>query len=551
MSWTASEPEHALSAAADESSGKTRAVLVAGAILLLGVGIRAALSPQFSGLDDAGYLDAARSVAQRDHGMAHATLFYLRVGMSYPLGLLIRAGLAPPHFWLLNTVTESATILILIALGWRLFGRRAGLIAGLLYACYPLAVGQATLFLPTVYQIASIALALWLLELAGDETTLKQWVLGGLSGVSLGLGYLVKEDVALLVPALVVVAFLTKYRPIRPLVAVCVGATVVLATECVLHAINDGNPFYRFAYNSTVVNNATNQVRLADGMRMQALWDWDAFLRPLFVMPYQVGAYWWCAVPAVVMALRRGGAAGRLLALLLLVVFAYLQFGSAAILTYVPLPKSARYTAILTPMLILLLAGWLSAIYRAGRSRVATALITGIVVTSVPCLIAYGLTASERTRNAVHVVAALKAHDVRTVYADSISGRLLRSLVDKRVEVHDWFQADFDRRQMSVTTSIDDLRGKFVFLDWQGFKVYTSNYGLQLPDDVRQVSREADVVWSGRAYPMGGWQRSVLEGVRSASRYVPGYVGRRIAANCADMLDNDEAALLRVRERPR
>ena len=92
-----------------------RAALVA-AVLIGGVALalRVALSPQFDGLDDVGYLEAARRISQGQPLDSMFPLFQMRVGMSYPLGWLLKAGvLQTSQLWLLTTVAECITLVAL------------------------------------------------------------------------------------------------------------------------------------------------------------------------------------------------------------------------------------------------------------------------------------------------------------------------------------------------------------------------------------------------------------------------------------------------------
>ena len=109
-----------------------RPVIVAAlAVAMIAVALRVSMAPQFDGLDDLGYLDAAQRVSQGRPLDGLFPLFRTRVGMAYPMGWLLQAGwLAPAQFWLLTTAAECITLVSLFAAGWLLSGAAlAGLAA--------------------------------------------------------------------------------------------------------------------------------------------------------------------------------------------------------------------------------------------------------------------------------------------------------------------------------------------------------------------------------------------------------------------------------------
>ena len=135
--------------------------MAAVAIALGALALRTSLAPQFDGLDDLGYLEAAQRVSQGRPLDGMFPLFRTRVGMAYPLGWLLQAGwLGPAQFWILTVAAECVTLVSLFVAGWLLAGSAsAGLAAVSLYAIYPLAVQQAVMFYPTAFQVAAIAAA--------------------------------------------------------------------------------------------------------------------------------------------------------------------------------------------------------------------------------------------------------------------------------------------------------------------------------------------------------------------------------------------------------
>jgi hypothetical protein len=511
------------------------------AIAIPSLALRIALSPQVSGLDDTGYLQAAQVVSQGHSLDTLFGLFRLRVGMAYPLGLAMRRGwLQPDQFWLLTVAAEAITLTALFAAARNLVSIRAGLVATLLYGVYPIAVQQTTLYMPTAFQVAAISVAVALLSLAVQSrstTTDAAMAAGG--GVALGLGYLVKEDVALIVPVLALAALLSRFARLRHVVWMCLGAATVFFSECLVYWYTTGNPLFRLTVTSGL------GAPPAD-LAITDIWAWNAYIRTLFVLPAQVGLFWWAAIPALWFSLRSSDRSVRFAGAALVLAFCYLQFGSGSFTEFSPLPKTPRYTAIATPFLILTLAVWLA--HWSDRSpRPAGAVLTVLTLVSVPCIFLLHISASERMRNTVAVLPVLRDHAPARIYTDYYSARLLTLLLPPRVTVVPWYHADFKGGRMLMRATPQGDSGAYVLFDRQASKIYTSSYEMTLPDEVTQVRREWIPVWSGRAYAEGSFPRSVLSIVGSAAERWPRLpMSSRVAKNIRDMIDADDATLYRI-----
>jgi hypothetical protein len=513
------------------------------AIGVIAIGVRLAFGPQVDGLDDAGYLDAARRVSEGgslDHLFA---LFRTRVGMAYPLGWLVQAGwLDTSQFWVLTLVAECVTMVSLVAAGWLLTGAaRAGLAAAALYAVYPLAVQQAAMYCPTPFQVASIAAAVALIAAAERGDGLRRVTIAFAAGVTLGIGYLFKEDVALLVPAMVLATLIARFPRVGTAMSVCAGAALVFGVESLAYWGQTGEPLYRLAATSGL------GAQISDSLQIAAIWRWDAFVRSLWLMPVQVGLLWWLAIPALWMAWRCRRVPGlAFITVLFLIVMAYLQFGSGSLSTYSPLPKTPRYTALATPLLMLVTGAWLAALW-ATRRRAAIVAAAAIVIAAVPCLFYLNVSASERTRNTIAALPVVKDLPAASLYTDYYTARVLRALNPDR-DIRVWYHANFKTNEMLVQSSPEPGAGSYVLLDRQAAKVYTSSYEMVLPPQVSSPPASWQTVWTHRAYPEHSMSRSALEGLRAAASWLPGGnpLSSRVNRSIADIIDGDQAALYRV-----
>lgn len=520
---------------------RERAIASAAVIGVAAVALRVAFAPQLDILDDAGYLEAARRVSIGQPLDNLFPLFRLRVGMAYPLGWLMSLHVVDPtQFWLLTIAADLVALLSLFAAGWLLTGlAEVGLASAAVYAGYPLAIQQSAMYYPTSFQVASIALACALIALAERSSGSRRWLSAAGAGVSLGVGYLFKEDVAIVVVMMAIASLIARFPRVPTMTAVCAGAAAVFGAECAAYWQTTGNPLFRITATSGL------GAPIGDNLQIAEIWRWDAYLRSLWLLPVQVGVTWWLAIPAIGFAWRSRRSARGLafVAVLFAIVMLYLQFGSGSFSQYSPLPKTPRYTALATPLLMLLLGAWLAHQATAHRRR-ALLIATAIVLTAVPCLLYLLVSSGERTRNTLAVAPVMQTLGPGDLHTDYYSARVLRLIAPDR-EIRTWYHAKFDEARMNVVAP--PAAGAYALLDRQAAKVYTSSYELPLPPDVDRIPAGATIVWTHQAYEPGSISRRILELMRDASRFVPADGLRtKVTRSVNAMIEGDDAVLYRV-----
>ncbi len=516
-------------------------VAAAAVIAVVAVALRMMFAPQLDILDDAGYLDAARRVSDGQSLDQLFPLFRLRIGMTYPLGVLLSAGvIEPAQFWLLTMAADLCALVALAAAAWMLAGTvEAALCTAGLYALYPLAVQQAAMYYPTAFQVASIAVACALIA-AAERSDRRRLLYGLLAGGSLGIGYLFKEDVAIVVPAMVIASLIASFPRITTMAAVCAGAAVVFGVESLGYWMTTGNPLFRLTATSGLGAAVSSDLQIAQ------IWRWDAYLRSLWLVPVQVGLLWWLAIPAVWAAwrVRRQLPGIAFTTTALVIVMIYLQFGSGSLNTYAPLPKTPRYTALATPLLMLTVGAWLAALFATHRRR-AAAVTAAAAIVAVPCIFYLLVSGGERTRNTFAVVPVLETLGPGTLHTDYYTARVLR-LVDPDRDIRVWYHAKFDENRMVVMAPPSP--GAYALLDRQAAKVYTSSFELAVPEDVTNIPASAAIVWRHNAYAPGTMARRMLETMRGASTWLPegNPLRARVGRSVNDMIEGDDAVLYRL-----
>lgn len=165
-------------------------------------------------LDEGLYSAAAREMLLRGDFVVpkvNNTPFFEKPPLAYWAGAasLALCGKNELAVRLPSALASSLTALLVLWLGTRLFGRKAGLYASLAYALSPLVLGEARQ-LTTDALLAlwtTLALAALLLSMEGGG---RAWVL---FGAVCGLGILTKGIVALVLPVLALGVFRALYRP--------------------------------------------------------------------------------------------------------------------------------------------------------------------------------------------------------------------------------------------------------------------------------------------------------------------------------------------------
>ena len=326
------------------------------------------------------------------------------------------------------------------------------------------------------------------------------------------------------------------------MIAVAAGAALIFGAECVTYLATTGNPLFRLTATSGLGAAVGSDLQIAE------IWRWDAYLRSLLLLPVQVGLMWWLSIPAAWMAWRvRRRAPGIAFAtVLFLIVMVYLQFGSGSLSSYAPLPKTPRYTALATPMLMLAVGAWLAGLFaraaanrdcRVGGRRDAVA---------IPCLLYLAVSTQERTRNTLAVVPVLKtlgpgaaAH--RLLHRARAAPRRARSR-DPRLVSREVRRAPDDGARATAAGRVCAARS-------------AGSEGLHvlLPTGVAgrgcaAAGRRHDASGRARAYEPGAMTRRLLEGIRGAALRLPDGNPLRDHVNrsVSDMIEGDDAVLYRL-----
>jgi 4-amino-4-deoxy-L-arabinose transferase-like glycosyltransferase len=332
----------------------------------------------FTGLiasDDLGYSGYAQQIAQGAYRL-EAHHYAIRYGVLLPVAALYRCCGVNEWATVAWPLLASALAPVLAALVARqVYGPRAGAIAGLLLATFPVEVRYASILVPEPMLGAALLAAglLFIRALARPSTAL-----GLGSGALLGLAYLVKEPAVFVALAFILFALLR--RQWRLAATLAAGCAVVFASELVWYWMEARDLLFR-PHAMAVHEQSAMAVDANQNLAYRLL----KFYPRLMLLPNpHYGLHSVLALACAGLALlRRRSALTASLLLWAALPLLYLNFGSSSLSHYWALPAAPRYISLVYAPLFVLGAGLLADWARGGRIPGAAAAALLAVVCAV------------------------------------------------------------------------------------------------------------------------------------------------------------------------
>jgi len=339
------------------------------------------------------------------------------VGLSFAVFGVSETALA-----LVPLVSTAATAAALVVLGQRLFGWAVGLIAGILFALFPLNVYHATIAVPE--PVASFEMTLAAICFLEARARSGSVLFAVSAGLLAGLAYLTTEAGSLILVVLIGCGILMR-DAIRTQLFTITGFLVILLVEILYYSYQSGQPLGRFAgqysLDPMVVSANTDLLdRLLKGYSRYFVWPNEDFgaWGPIFLASIGLGLWRF-----------RESALPLLWSVVLL---AFYNFGSARLDRYVALPVATRLIIIALPPLFILTArlaivSWHAVEAASGGIRWVMWLGRTSVIAGGVCLIVVGLVACDLARNRGVTAAAARNAKVIAEYLKSQEDLLLIS----------------------------------------------------------------------------------------------------------------------------
>jgi 4-amino-4-deoxy-L-arabinose transferase-like glycosyltransferase len=309
----------------------------------------------FTGLiasDDLGYSQSAQLIAEAGYE-PYRHQFAVRYGFIVPVALVYAlAGIGEWKTIAVPLVASSLAVPLLASIGARLFDARAGIVAALLYATFPLSMRYATVLVPEA--VAECYLLLGVLAyLRASES--RAFAMNALAGACVGLAYLSKEPAVFVGPALFLDALLR--RRWTHAAGMAAGLSAVIAIEHAYYLATTGELLFRFQ--SVATHNRVNapEEGAASALAFRLL---QAYPRMMLEPNVHFGLHSLAALTLSAAALWRFRRDRRahLLLLWAALPWLYLNYGTSSFSRYVPIPAAPRYIMFVYPPLFLL-SGWL------------------------------------------------------------------------------------------------------------------------------------------------------------------------------------------------
>lgn len=446
-----------------------------------------------------------------------------RIGLTYPVAAIFSVfGPNDISLALLPLVCTVLTASLVAWLAYWFWGDTTGLIAGLLFAIFPLTIGQSTFCVPEPILDFELCLATALFLWAHEPQVRNAACAEFLAGALVGVAYLTTEVGALLLPALCLYGVIARRIRVRDLWLLAGFAGVFLA-ELAYHAVVHGDPLYRF----TLATGYLSDPMLVSANR-NLTYRLLKSIPEIFVVPNSgVGVLGPLMAVAGIYGLLRWRQSLLFVVWAALILLFY-NFMTASFRHYVALPVTPRLLAPASlPLLVLagklLVDVWhrieriaMGSIRYMGRTLLA---VGAAGTTAMSILVMYlntglGLTGAIAL-NAKHAAAFLSRYSSATIITDQITGRAIQfyrryNPRDSYLRLGPLSRSDDELQGDSMRPVFVVMNGPVIHEDQLTGELYGTG-GLLGPADRASLSRLSLCQGSGvfsaslRRGPVWGW----------------------------------------------
>src|SRR3989338_842916 len=253
-------------------------------------------------------------------------------------------------------LTSLGSIILIFYFGKLLFDEKAGLMAAFLLSFFPLDIAYSTKLLTDLPSAFFMALGVYFFLYSEIKSKMKYGIGYFLSGIFIGIGYLIKET-AVLIGLFFITYNIFKKRIKKEYFFVPLGFLAIFAVDVLVFYVSTGDPFFRIF---------ASQQYLAKVIESYGYFGRLSFPLGLLHYPYMfltdnLISYFYIFIFIAIgycLVYKKREAYNMLFWLIPSLL--YLSFGSSSISQYIPFNATSRYLSIITIPGILLLSFFLT-----------------------------------------------------------------------------------------------------------------------------------------------------------------------------------------------
>ncbi len=340
--------------ASQSKLGNTKLLLFL--IVLFGLLLRLAFFSGIGTSDDLAYSKFAVSMDEGIDPNASQTLA-TRLGIIYATTFSYSLfGINDLSSVLFVLLTSLGSIVLIFYFGKLLFNERAGLMAAFLLSFFPLDVVYATKLLSDIPSAFFMALGVYIFLYSEIKQKLKYGAGYILSGIFIGIGYLVRES-AVLIALFFIIYIAYKRRIKKEYFLVPLGILIIFAIELSLFFSLTNDPLFKMHISPQHLAKAT----IAHDFFGRLDFPTGLLHYPYIILTNNLISYFYIFIGiAMIYLLIYKRKETYTMMFWFLSLLLYLSFGSASLTQYIPFRAVDRYLSIITIPGILLLALLLS-----------------------------------------------------------------------------------------------------------------------------------------------------------------------------------------------
>ncbi len=427
--------------------------------------------------------------------------FSFRIGLIYPTALIFYLfGINEFTANSLTLVSSLASIILIFYLGKYLFNEKTGLTSAFLLAIYPLDIVYATRLLPDLPSTLFMGLGV-LLFLYGEgyerdkkkkknkvdnkNNKIKQNLYYFSAGISLGIGYLIKE-ITLLMSLFFCAYFIYKKRFKLAYILIGIGVLVALLIQILFSYYNSGDPLYQYKIleqeEASYVKNYYSNYFVKGGLISRL------FLHFPYLMLTDVhyGLFFIFVGLSTVYFLFKKRKETYVPIIWMLVLLLYFNFGTISLKEYVPYPVTARHLSIITFPVLLLIAYFLS---EKPIKKMIPFLLILLLISSISYTFASDL--RNQIKDEKKVYNYLSKNKEKIIYSDERTSKVLDYLFSFKkssniISFNDYDYAEYGKKDRNIRVlELKGIKNAYIVVNFRMITSLTSVYSdMKFPEEI-------------------------------------------------------------------